>query len=81
MTLLKLSEVADRWGVSVDTVRRRIADGLLPVHRDGRRIVRISETDLARYEAVRRDAVGVSPRVTDAPGLVLPPGARLWDDA
>lgn len=43
--LLSLKEAADRVGVSVKTIRRRIADGQLPAYRTGR-ILRIKRADL-----------------------------------
>ena len=48
-------EVAERLGVSERTIRRWIAAGILPVHRFGR-LVRVSETDLAAFLALNRDA-------------------------
>ncbi|WP_425308746.1 excisionase family DNA-binding protein [Ammonicoccus fulvus] len=39
-------EAAGRHSVSVDTIRRRIADGTLPAHRLGKRLIRISIEDL-----------------------------------
>lgn len=41
---LSLQEVADRWGVSSKTVRRRIAEGKLPAYRSGR-ILRVRAAD------------------------------------
>lgn len=46
-------EVADALGVSVKTVRRRIADGTLHVHRIGRQL-RVSEDDYRAYVALQR---------------------------
>jgi excisionase family DNA binding protein len=46
--LLTLAEVAERLGVSLQTVRREVADGRLkttPV----RSLVRVTENELARY--------------------------------
>lgn len=37
---------AERLGVSVDTIRRRIADGTLPAERIGPRLIRIRIADL-----------------------------------
>lgn len=42
---LSLKEAADRVGVSVKTLRRRIASGDLPAYRSGR-IIRVNTTDL-----------------------------------
>jgi excisionase family DNA binding protein len=52
--LLRLPEVAERLDVSVDTVRRRIADGRLKAMRSGR-VVRVDERDLQAFiKASRR---------------------------
>jgi excisionase family DNA binding protein len=51
--LLKVATVAARLDESVRQVRRWIASGELPVHRLGRS-VRVSEDDLARFIAARR---------------------------
>lgn len=45
---LTLSQAADRYGVSVRTLRRRIAEGRLPAYRVGPRSIRVAEADLAR---------------------------------
>ena len=76
--LLTRQEAADVLGVSVGTVKRRIATGDLPAFRDGRRIVRVRRTDLERYiaERIARRSVG---RRSDAIAIVLAPGERLWD--
>ena len=46
--LLSIAQVADRLGLSPKTVRRRIVDDDLQVHRLGRSL-RISEADLRAY--------------------------------
>jgi excisionase family DNA binding protein len=46
--MLTIQNVADRLRCSVDTVRRRIADGRLRALRDGG-LIRISEADLTAY--------------------------------
>lgn len=51
--LLKLTEAAENLGVSVETIRRRINAGELPVIRDGR-ILRVHPRDLEHYIASRR---------------------------
>ena len=63
---LRLPEAAATVGCSVKTLRRalRDPDAPLPFHRIGKRLLVISETDLARWMAVRR-LVGV-PADTDA---------------
>lgn len=50
-----VEQVAERLDVSPRTVRRRIAAGILRVHRFGR-LVRVSETDLLAFLALHRDA-------------------------
>lgn len=45
--LLPLEQAAERTGLSVDTLRRRIYDGTLPAYRMGSRVVRVYERDLA----------------------------------
>jgi excisionase family DNA binding protein len=45
---LTLSQAAERYGVSVRTLRRRIAEGRLPAYRVGPRSIRVAEGDLAR---------------------------------
>ena len=53
-----LSEAAGRTGLSTWTLRRRIADGLLPAYRSGTRIIRVDPDDvdklLTRIQTVRR---------------------------
>ncbi len=48
-----IKEAADALGVHPKTVRRRIADGELQVHRIGRQL-RISGDDFRAYIALRR---------------------------
>jgi excisionase family DNA binding protein len=43
-----IAEIARQFGVSEKWVRRRIAEGQLPVHQMGR-LIRISEADAAAY--------------------------------
>ena len=43
---LTLAAAADRTGISVKTLRRRIADGSLPAYRTGRRIIRVSPEEV-----------------------------------
>jgi excisionase family DNA binding protein len=45
---LSVAEVAERFGVSEKTVRRKIASGDLPAHRVGK-LIRVSERILAAY--------------------------------
>ena len=45
---ISLSTAADILGVSVHTLRRRIAAGELPAFRTGRRIIRVRVSDLER---------------------------------
>lgn len=43
---ISLSAAADILGISVHTLRRRIASGQLPAFRSGKRIIRIRVSDL-----------------------------------
>lgn len=43
---ISLSAAADMLGISVHTLRRRIAAGELPAFRSGRRIIRVRVRDL-----------------------------------
>ena len=43
---ISLSAAADILGISVHTLRRRIAVGELPAFRSGKRIIRIRKTDI-----------------------------------
>lgn len=43
---VSLSIAADMLGISVHTLRRRIAAGELPAFRSGRRIIRVRVSDL-----------------------------------
>lgn len=43
-----LSEAAQRTGISTWTLRRRIAEGLLPAYRSGRRLIRVDPADVDR---------------------------------
>lgn len=45
---ISLSTAADILGISVHTLRRRIAAGELPAFRTGRRIIRVRLNDLER---------------------------------
>ncbi len=45
---LSLQQAAALYGVSVDTLRRRIADGRLPASRFGVRLIRVRAADLER---------------------------------
>jgi excisionase family DNA binding protein len=51
--LLTIQETAERLGVSVETIRRRISSHELRVIRD-KRIIRIHPDDLEAYIAIRR---------------------------
>jgi excisionase family DNA binding protein len=50
---LSFSDLAERWGVSVKTVRRLAVRGDLKVHRIGHQI-RISPEDVTTFEKLRR---------------------------
>ncbi len=54
--MLSLREVADVLGVSLATVRRRIAEGSLSIYRIGR-AVRVSEADLAAFLGSNREGI------------------------
>ena len=43
-----LTEAANRTGLSVRTLRRRIAAGLLPAYRSGPRVLRVDPADVDR---------------------------------
>ena len=45
---ISLAQAADILGVSVHTLRRRIAAGELPAFRTGRRIIRVRVSDLEK---------------------------------
>jgi len=45
---ISLAAAADILGISVHTLRRRIAAGKLPAFRSGRRIIRVRVSDLER---------------------------------
>ena len=45
---LSLQRAAALYGVSVDTLRRRIAEGRLPASRFGQRLIRVRVEDLER---------------------------------
>lgn len=45
---ISLAAAADILGISVHTLRRRIAAGELPAFRTGRRIIRVRVTDLEK---------------------------------
>jgi excisionase family DNA binding protein len=50
--LLTMSQIAERWRVSIETVKRRIRSGQLPALKLGR-CVRVSPTCLVDYENKR----------------------------
>jgi len=45
---LSLQQAALIYGVSPDTIRRRVASGAIPAFRCGRRIIRVRAEDLTR---------------------------------
>jgi excisionase family DNA binding protein len=51
--LLTMSQIAERWRVSIETVKRRIRSGQLPALKLGR-CVRVSPTCLVAYENNRK---------------------------
>ena len=79
--LLTLGETARVLGCSLDTVKRRVRSGSIPVFRDGR-IVRVRESDLRSYVALHVTAprqVAASRRPLVAGGRRRLPARRLWD--
>jgi excisionase family DNA binding protein len=77
--LLTLSEVAEELRCSERTVKRRIAEGALPVARiGGRPLVRRSDLDSFVLRSVRRESASGS-LAGWMPGSRLGPGQRLWD--
>lgn len=55
-----LAEAADRTGMSIYTLRRKIADGRLPAYRSGCRIIRVNPEEVDKLlqripAAARRD--------------------------
>lgn len=77
--LLKVTQAADVLGCSPRTLRRRIADGALPVFRDGG-LIRVREVDLERYVAANVSSPALARAGARTSGVVLPGGARLWDE-
>ena len=53
--LLSRREVAHRWGVSTETIKRRSRDGVLPTVRFNGRLIRHRLSDVERIE---REALG-----------------------
>lgn len=45
--MLSLAEAAELAGISIKTLRRRIAEGALPAFRTGPRLIRVHPEDLA----------------------------------
>jgi excisionase family DNA binding protein len=52
--LLTVKQAAEVLGQCEKTIRRRIEDGDIPVHRPGGRAIRIAEADLLAYIARTR---------------------------
>ena len=76
--LLRLNDAAELLGVSTRTLKRRIADGSLPVFADGR-VRRVRTVDLERYVAERlRVQRGSVPQFGNR-GRAVAAGGRLWD--
>lgn len=79
--LLTLAEAARVLGCSLDTVKRRVRSGAIPVFRDGR-IVRVRESDLRSYVALHVSAHrpgAILRRPLVASGRRRLPVRRLWD--
>lgn len=75
--LLTLREVAALLGCSLNTVKRRVAEGDLPVFASGR-LVRVRQADLDRYVA-ERTARRLPAGGAVAAGREVAAGVRLWD--
>jgi excisionase family DNA binding protein len=60
---MTVAEVAARCAVSVKTIRRRISNGVLPVHRLGKRTLRVDAEVVTRLLAARTGAVESVARV------------------
>lgn len=43
-----LAQASQRTGLSIRTLRRRIADGSLPAYRNGPRVIRVKPVDVDR---------------------------------
>jgi len=43
---LRLADAADQFGVTAETLRQWIAEGLLPAHRFGKRLVMVYPSDI-----------------------------------
>ena len=79
--LLTLAETAIALGCSLDTVKRRVRSGRIPVFRDGR-IVRVRESDLRSYVAFHVTApvtAAADHRPLIAASRRPVRGGRLWD--
>ncbi len=59
---LNLRRASDALGLSVRTLRRRVAAGELQASRDGKRLL-ISENEIRRYRDCRQKVGQVLPRV------------------
>lgn len=46
---ISLADAATQLGVSVDTLKRRIAAGRLPAYRNGQRIIRLRVSDVQQF--------------------------------
>lgn len=55
---LSLQQAAATYGVSTDTLRRRVASGDLPAFRCGRRIIRVRAEDLSLLFRPTRRSIG-----------------------
>jgi len=57
-TLASLADAAQQYGVSIRTIRRRIADGTVGGYRIGPRLIRVDLNELAQALAVIPTVVG-----------------------
>jgi excisionase family DNA binding protein len=77
--LLTIAEVAHTLGVSVSTVRRRVAEGELAVVHIGPRALRVRDEDVRRFIAARVALSAKETRVSSSGRPHLKAGTRLWD--
>lgn len=81
MTILTISEVAARLGVSRETVRRRIVDGELSYISIGagkRETRRIPEESLAEFVRSRTRKRRRAPKIDAGPDLLVEAGGRWY---
>ena len=77
-SLLTLDEAADVLRCSRKTVQRRISEGALPVVRIGRTF-RVNEDDLRKFIRASTHCHRPTSGPYSPSGIIVKPGARLWD--